>query len=199
MPLDALAALPTDYLETLDDELQAHLAERLRWLDPELVLEPMPLPASWIQGAAAQNITIETTDDLTPELVGGIADFAPQMLADLTPEMLLVMPLDALSALPEEFLQSLDDDVQCQLVDRLAAVEDEDEPEPVPLPESWIQGAAAQNITIETTADLTPEIVGGIAAIAPQMLEDLTPEMLLAMPGGCLSCPARELPRDTRA
>ena len=45
-----------------------------------------------------------------------------------------------------------------------------EEPEPVDLPESWVQAAAAQGMTLTTTADLTPEVVAGIAGYAPQML-----------------------------
>jgi HAE1 family hydrophobic/amphiphilic exporter-1 len=140
----------------------------------------VPLPDSWIQGAAARNVTLETTADLTPEIVGTIADFMPQLLEDLTPEMLLAMPVDALAKVPENHLKSLDADLQAQLQERLS--QSEVEVEPVPLPDSWIQGAAAQNVTLETTDDLTPEIVGAIADFMPQLLEDLTPEMLLAMP-----------------
>lgn len=56
------------------------------------------------------------------------------------------------------------------------------ESEPTALPGSWIQAAAAQGITLTTTADLTPEMMAAIVSMAPQMLEALTPEMLLAMP-----------------
>jgi multidrug efflux pump subunit AcrB len=182
MPLDALAALPEDYLQSLDSELQTHLLERLASLGTEAV----PLPDSWVQAAAAQNVSIETTADLTPEIVGGIASFAPQMLEELTTEMLLAMPADALAALPEGYFQSLNGELQTQLQERLIA-EGIVEPEPIPLPDSWIQAAAAQNVTIGTTADLTPEMVSTIASFAPQMLQDLTPEMLLAMPVNALA------------
>jgi multidrug efflux pump subunit AcrB len=178
MPLDALAALPEEYLQSQEAELQTQLQKRLSEVEGQV--EPVPLPQSWIQAAAAQNVTLETTDDLTPEIVGGIADFAPQLLQDLTPEMLLAMPLDALAALPEDYLLAQDAELQAKLLERLSEMEGQ--VEPVPLPESWIQAAAAQNVTLETTADLTPEIVGAIADFMPQMLEDLTPEMLLAMP-----------------
>jgi HAE1 family hydrophobic/amphiphilic exporter-1 len=144
--------------------------------------EGVPLPDSWKQAGAAQNVVLETTNDLTPEILGGVASFAPQMLEDLTSEMLLAMPLEALAVLPEDYLQSLDAELQAQLLDRLTSLEPQVEIEPLPLPDSWIQAAAAQNVTIETTDDLTPEIVGGIASFAPQMLEELTPEMLLVMP-----------------
>jgi multidrug efflux pump subunit AcrB len=147
--------------------------------------EGVPLPDSWKQAGAAQNVTLETTNDLTPVIIEGVVSFAPQMLPDLTPEMLLAMPLDALAALPEDYLQSLEAELQTQLLDRLSQIEAE--VEPVPLPDSWIQAAAAQNVTLETTDDLNPEIVGAIANFMPQMLEDLTPEMLLAMPVDALA------------
>jgi hypothetical protein len=100
--------------------------------------EGLPLPDSWIQAAAAQNVTLETTSDLTPEMVGAVVNFAPQFLEDLTPEMLLVMPLESLAALPEDYLLSLDPELQAQLAERLSEMEAQDEPtpepEPVPLP-----------------------------------------------------------------
>lgn len=146
----------------------------------------LPLPDSWIQAAAAQGVTLSTTDDLTPEMVGAVVTFAPQFLEDLTPDMLLIAPLDALAALPQEYFQSLDPELQAQLTERLSEAEMEaeptPEPEPVSLPQTWIDGAKLQGLTIETTADLTPELVGGIASFAPEYLNDLTPEMLLAMP-----------------
>ncbi|NIM93278.1 MAG: MMPL family transporter [Anaerolineales bacterium] len=184
MPLDALAALPEDYVLSLDPEIQTMIAERLA--EPE----PVPLPDSWIQGAAAMNLTLATTDDLTPEVIGGISTFAPQLLADLTPEMLEAMPLEALAALPVDYVLSLDPETQVMVAERLAELQDE--PTPVPLPDSWIQAAALQNVTIETTADLSPEMVGAIASFMPQMLNDLTPEMLLAMPAAALA----ELPES---
>jgi hypothetical protein len=180
MPVDTLAALPIDYLAELDPTTQVMLAIRL--VDADIELDPVPLPDSWIQAGTAQGITLETTADLTPEIITGIAGVAPQMLGELTPIMLLVMPLDTLTALPEEFVVGLDSDVQILLVKRLDVEAAPEELEPVPLPESWIQAAAAQSLTIETTDDLTPEIVEGIASFAPELLDDLTPEMLLVMP-----------------
>jgi multidrug efflux pump subunit AcrB len=180
IPVDALATLPIDYLAEFDPSLQVLLAIRL--VDADVEFDPVPLPESWIQAGAAQGITLEITADLTPEIVTGIAGFAPQMLDGLTPFMLLVMPLDTLTALPEEFVAGLDSDVQLLLVKRLDVEAALEEPEPVPLPESWIQAGAAQGLTLEITDDLTPEIVGGIASFAPELLDDLTPEMLLVMP-----------------
>ncbi len=52
----------------------------------------------------------------------------------------------------------------------------------VPLPQLWIDMAASQGITIATTDDLTSGFITAISSLAPFMLEELTPEMLLAMP-----------------
>ena len=38
----------------------------------------IPLPDTWQQAGTAQNIKLETTNDLTPEIIGGILNFAPQ-------------------------------------------------------------------------------------------------------------------------
>ncbi|MEA3440764.1 MAG: efflux RND transporter permease subunit, partial [Chloroflexota bacterium] len=152
----------------------------IRLVDADVELDPVPLPDSWVQAGVAQGITLETTADLTPEIVTGIASFAPQMLDELTPIMLLVMPVDALATLPIDYLAELDPTAQVLVAIRL--VDADVELDPVPLPDSWIQAGVAQGITLETTADLTPEIVTGIASFAPQMLDELTPIMLLVMP-----------------
>jgi multidrug efflux pump subunit AcrB len=180
MPLESLAALPEDYLLSLDPELQAQLAERLSEMEaqdePTPEPEPVPLPQSWIEGAKAQNITIETTADLTPELVGGIASFAPQFLEDLTPEMLLAMPVDALAAVPVDFLQTLDEALQAHLVERLASIpEPEDTGE---LPPAWKSAGQAQGVELIFPEDVTPEILQGIVNLAPQLLQPLTPDNL---------------------
>lgn len=148
--------------------------------EPEL--DPVALPDSWIQAATMQGVTIATTEDLTSEMVSVIASFAPLMLDDLTSDMLLAMPLEALAAIPQNHLDSLDPELQTQIDQRLSS----GQPEPVALPDSWIQAAATQSVTLATTADLTPELVSAIASLAPFLLDDLTPEMLLAMPAEAL-------------
>ena len=130
-----------------------------------------------------------TTADLTPEMISGIASFAPQMLQQFTPEMLLAMPLDALAALPEDYVGSLDDELQTQVTERLGAFESEGEQQsstPIPeptrnpalLPAVWQSAGQAQGITLETPEDMTPEVIRGIASLAPQLLDLLTPENL---------------------
>jgi hypothetical protein len=118
---------------------------------------------------------VETTADLTLEMVAGVAGMMPDMLQDLTPEMLLALPPDARAVLPQDYLQA-------KLGERTTAPAPEvQEPEPVALPDSWIQAANAMGVTVETTADLTLEMVAGVAGMMPDMLQALTPEMLLAM------------------
>lgn len=153
--------------------------------------EPVALPDTWIQAAATQGVTIGTTADLTPEMVGVIVSFAPQMLADLTPGMLLAMPLEALAPLPQDYLQSLAPELQAQLAERLATGEEEEGERPTPAPEPtqdpamlpamWQAAAKTQGITLTMAGDVTPEIMQGIAGVAPQLLELLTPENLRNM------------------
>ncbi|UCG24192.1 MAG: efflux RND transporter permease subunit, partial [Chloroflexota bacterium] len=48
-------------------------------------------------------------------------------------------------------------------------------PEPADLPESWVEAAAQAGQDLATTADLTPEVVGLIVNLAPEMLVELEP------------------------
>ena len=52
----------------------------------------------------------------------------------------------------------------------------------VKLPVTWTAAFAAQGITLQFAEELNAGIVGGLASFAPDMLNQLTPEMLLAMP-----------------
>jgi multidrug efflux pump subunit AcrB len=138
---------------------------------------PIALPDTWVQAAAAGGVTLETTADLSPEVVSGIVSFAPQLLADLTPEMLLAMPVDALTALPADYLAGLDPDLQAQIAARMAAGEapPEEEADPRELPQAWKAAGASQNLTLVYPEDITPEILRGVAEFAPQLLDMLTP------------------------
>ncbi len=189
MPLDALAALPAEYIQGLDPELQVQLVERAAAAQaPEeegeaAVTGPVPLPQSWTEGAAAWGVRLETTDDLTPLIMKNILLRTPEALADLTPEMLLVMPLDVLATLPEEYLQSLDPELAAQLAARLAPGEEVEavpEPtrDPATLPDIWQTAGQSQGLTLVMPEDVTPEIIQGIASMAPQLLDSLTPENL---------------------
>ena len=63
----------------------------------------------------------------------------------------------------------------------------EGEVESVAMPDSWIAAMAAQGFPITTVDQLNSMIIAGFAASAPEMLDELTPEMVLAMPVGALA------------
>ncbi|MDX1616787.1 MAG: efflux RND transporter permease subunit, partial [Candidatus Promineifilaceae bacterium] len=151
--------------------------------------EPVPLPDTWTQAAAAQGLELETTADLDAEIVGGIASFAPALLDDLTPEMLQALPAETLAALPQDYLAGLDPELAQELAERLPGEQAEElpGPEPQPLPQSWAQAAAAQGLTLETTADITPQVMEGIVGLAPQLLSDLEPAMWRAIDPAALA------------
>jgi multidrug efflux pump subunit AcrB len=146
---------------------------------PATAGQGIDLPQSWVTAAAMRGVALEKTGDMTPEIIEGIAQMAPQMLDELTPEMLLDLPANAIAALPEDFVAKQDADVQAGLNERLSAAPAASEP--VPLPESWQMAGAAQGVALNTTADLSPKVVQGVAQLAPQMLDELTPEMLLVL------------------
>ena len=164
----------------------------------------MPLPESWVAAAQAQGMTLETTADLTPEIVAGIASFAPQLLADLTPEHLLAMSPEAVAALPQDFLASLDPDLQAQLAQKAQAAAPAEQGEPgETLPLEWQAVGQAQGIELQRPEDLTPEIVQAVANFAPQLFETLTPDHLRRMSPEALAwlpeTYTATLPDDVRA
>ena len=145
---------------------------------PATAGQGLDLPASWVAAAAMRGFTMEKTGDLTPEIIQGVVQMAPQMLDELTPEMLLDLPPNVIPALPEEFVAALDADVLAGLKERAQTAPTA--VEPVALPESWKAAGATQGVVLDSTADLVPEVILGVAQFAPQMLDELTPEMLLA-------------------
>ncbi len=149
-------------------------------------------------------MTLETTADLTPEIVAGIASFAPHLLADLTPEHLLAMSPEAIAALPQDFLASLDPDVQAQLAQKAQAAAPAEQGEPgETLPLEWQAVGQAQGIELKRPEDLTPEIVQAVANVAPQLFDTLTPDHLRRMSPDVLAwlpdTYTTTLPDDVRA
>ncbi|NOR81968.1 MAG: MMPL family transporter [Ardenticatenales bacterium] len=162
--------------------------------------EPVPVPASWAQAAAAQGMTLESTADLGPEIVAGIAALAPQMLEDLTPEMLLAMPLEGLAALPDDYVSGLDNETRKAVANRLEQLEsitkDDEIADGSPLlPDSWVAMSEGADVPVPiefgTAADLQDNAFGmGVADLlnllasslpndAPGLVGDLTPELML--------------------
>ncbi|MDH3943561.1 MAG: efflux RND transporter permease subunit [Anaerolineae bacterium] len=145
---------------------------------PTIEVSGVPLPSSWIAALSPQGNPAQTAEELTPDVVGGIAAFAPDMLADLTPEMLLAMPVEALAALPEEYFAGLDSQLAEELLSRISALGAPEDVDPDVLPVPWIAAAQAQDLDIEKAADVTPEFVQGLAGFAPELFDLLTPHHL---------------------
>jgi multidrug efflux pump subunit AcrB len=183
-------------------------------VEPWPQVEPVPLPAEWVAGAQAMGQTLETTADLTPEMMGMLAQFQPQAVALLTleqwqafaPEVLAAVPEAALPFVPAEIANDVSDLIaraQAYLAAQETAATPTEIPaagtwpqvKPVPLPPEWTEGAKTMGRTLETTADVTPEIMGALARIQPTGLTQLTweqwqafaPEVLAAIPDSALS------------
>jgi len=204
MPLDALAALPESYLETLELDLQEALVERLASMpEPE---NTGALPSSWKAAGQAQGLTLEIPEDVTVEIFQGISSFAPQLLQALTPDNLRRLSPEVLGWFPEEFILSLDEALRTEL-DGLAesvgglgalAVQAEAEAEALAVGAPELSGlwreepedATGIFPTFETAADLFNTGFTQSAAElfnlllesgqpqAPQLIADLTPEVI---------------------
>ena len=133
------AALPAEYLATLDEGLQQTLAiiavRHAQYLaaqaaeappadetaeveaTPEPEVDPARLPDIMIQGAAASGLTLEFAQDLTPDLMRLFAGFpqGEQFLALLTPDNLRLLPPESIALLPAGFVETLDADLRAEL------------------------------------------------------------------------------------
>ena len=195
-PPEVQAALPAEFVATLDEATQQTLTNIAVYVArneatavvtadiPEFT--PVPLPDTWIAGAAQLGQVITDTSDLTAEFMQGIIGFAPEQLAELTPEMWrAINPAVTAIALPVVGAE-LDDDLLIQL-NAIQNAANGIVPEPVELPESWIATAAASGFPITTTADIPADAFGLLANVAPELLADLTAEILLAFPAETLA------------
>ncbi|MBT7819161.1 MAG: efflux RND transporter permease subunit [Chloroflexi bacterium] len=187
MSPETLAILPPEFFAQLPAEVMENLMSMANSSE-----EGLPLPESWIQTFAAQGQTVANTNDLNGEMVAGIVAYAPEMLAELTPEILLVLPLDAIGALPQELILSQAPEIQAQIIDRVAqATVPEENSDPNVLPLSWQAAGEGQGFPLNTVADITVETIQGMASVAPQIFDALspdnlrlfTPELLAWLPG----------------
>ncbi|MBK8899580.1 MAG: efflux RND transporter permease subunit [Anaerolineaceae bacterium] len=193
---EQLAVLPEEYVAALDEGMQQTLAnigvyaaihEATAVTAAEVPqFTPVPLPDTWIAGAAQLGQVITDTSDITPELMQGILGFAPEQLAELTPEMWRALdPAVTAAALPV-----VADTLEPDLLAQLTAIQNAANgiaPEPVDLPESWIATAAAAGFPISTTADIPADAFGLLPTVNPALLADITPEILLALPADTLA------------
>ncbi len=142
---------------------------------------PVPLPDTWVAGAAQLGQTITDTGDITMEFMTAIVSVAPEQLAELTPEMWRALDPTATAVALKQAADTLEPDLLAQL--RAIQLAAQGKPaEPVVLPESWTSGAQAMGVTLETTADITTQMLGLLADNAPMLMAELTPDMLLALP-----------------
>jgi HAE1 family hydrophobic/amphiphilic exporter-1 len=109
-------------------------------------------------------------------VVQGVDIFAPELLDELTPEMLTRLAPDAIRALSEDFSTGLGPEVRAQLDNILLT-----NGKPLPLPQSWIDTAAAFNIGVETTADVSPDLLLLLYEDKPEIFADLTEDLILAL------------------
>ncbi len=139
---------------------------------------------------------IERLDQVDwPEgVIRGVNVFAPDLLDDLTPDMLVRLAPDAIRALPAAFVDDLDPALQVQLDAILA------EAEPLPLPQSWVEAALALGVGIQSTADLSPDLVTLLYQANPEIFSDLNDDLILAFsPPVQLALPAEVLPEGLAA
>jgi HAE1 family hydrophobic/amphiphilic exporter-1 len=157
--------------------------------EPTPPSEVVNLPAQWSIAGQMQGISLETTADVTPQVIQAIAGLAPEMLDLLTSDMLRAFSAEVLGWLPEDYIATLDPELQAELNELAASVGGLGalamaavapmNPEELPL--AWQTAGQAQGIILETVADLTPEIVQAIAQFAPEMLDLLTEDNLRLM------------------
>ena len=171
---EPLAEAPTPTVESTPVPEEAEVSEPQ---GPQL--EALPLPETWIAAGAQAGQELATTADLTPEVVGAIVSFAPQMLIELDPAAWRVVSPETLAVALPALEGQLDEDVlgQLQAIQLAGAGE---MPEPAPLPESWVQLAGAAGFTLESTDDITAEAMPLLVTNAPQLLDDLKQETILA-------------------
>ena len=195
-PPEVQAVLPVEFIATLDEGTAQTLTNITLYVArneatavttadvPEFT--PVPLPDSWIAGAAQLGQVITDTSDLTAEFMQGIIGFAPEQLAELTPEMWRALAPDVTAIALPVVAETLD----AELITQLTAIQNAASgvmPEPVDLPESWIATAAASGFPISTTADIPADAFGLLANVVPELLADLTSEILLAFPAETLA------------
>ena len=200
MAPESLALLPTSFRDTLAADLAAELdeialeyggvsgtyeAELAAAAEAEAqvadlpMVEPQPLPQSWIDAAAAAGQTLETTADLDALVAGGIVEFAPQLVADLEPAQWRALHPEVIG-----ILMPVAEEMDPVLTAQLVAITDAANgipPEAVPLPDEIIEAAAGAGQTLESSADITVEALELLSTFAPELLVDAPVELIYAL------------------
>jgi HAE1 family hydrophobic/amphiphilic exporter-1 len=144
---DAIRALPDEFLTGLDPQVREQLDAILQTNGKAL-----PLPQSWIDAAAALNVGVASTADISSALIPLLYESNPEIFADLTDDLVLAFAPPIQLALPDEVRVGLSDAIKAQL----------DYPE---LPASWQAFGESIGVPLRTTADVTPEVLEGSISI----------------------------------
>jgi hypothetical protein len=80
--------------------------------------EPVRLPDSWIKAGKGMGVSVETTADLTVEMMAGVGIMKPKLLNDLKPEHLLALDPDAVAVLSKRYLKKLDPELLAKLAEK---------------------------------------------------------------------------------
>ncbi len=165
------------------------------------------LPEMWQRAGDMQGISLKVPSDVTPQIIQGVVSMAPQLLDTLTPENLRAFSPEVLAWLPSNYIETLDPALQEELdqlaqpaggLGALAAGGSETQPVPTEPPalsglwtESSDEPSAVGMPTFETAADLMESgftssaselfsmmLQSGIPQ-APQLIADLTPDVIL--------------------
>jgi len=191
-----LTVVPDSALEFVDPEIaaevtalvakaQAYIAEPT----PKAV-EPVPLPEEWTEAAKAMGLTLETTADITPEMMEMLVQFQPQSLALLPLEMWQALAPEVLAVVPDSALEFVDPEIAAEvttLISKAKASIAQDKPEAEPttdpdlLPPLWQMAGQQQGITLEKPSDITVQVLRAIVSFAPEALDMLTPHHLKSL------------------
>jgi HAE1 family hydrophobic/amphiphilic exporter-1 len=155
---------------------------------------------AWQSAGQAQGIELATPADVTPEIIQGIASFAPQLLDQLTPDNLRGLSPDALAALPTDFVDGLNPELRAELevlaepAGGLGAPDEAEVPADAPaLSGAWLlppENDPTAESRFQTAFDLMNSGFAPTAAdflnifvssgnpSAPALLGDLTPDVI---------------------
>ncbi len=128
---------------------------------------PYPIPPSVQRQAAALPfpITLETTADLTPELVDQLELLAPEVLREVAAEIIASLPTGATDALAPDVVAALPSDIQAALAAQLAGVAD------LPAPADDAAPTADVQVVIARAGDTVASIAERLG-VAPTAVRD---------------------------
>ena len=79
---------------------------------------PFPLPRDLQFQAALLGLSLETTDDLTPEVVAALAEESPELLRSAAEQVVDALPPGGFALLPADVVAALPEDLRAELVVR---------------------------------------------------------------------------------